>query len=167
MTGRSQRGQHRIVVGVDGSVPSKAALAWALRQARLTGSVVEAVTAWDFPVVTGYPMLLVDVDWEALAAVALSGAIAGVTADAGPVKITSKVLQGNAAEVLLRESVGADMLVVGSRGHGGFAEALLGSTGQHCVHHATCPVVVIRDPVTGRPAEPERTEHLPAPSAGR
>jgi nucleotide-binding universal stress UspA family protein len=73
-----------------------------------------------------------------------------------PVKITSKVLQGNAAQVLLPESAEADLLVVGSRGHGGFAEALLGSTGQHRVHHATCPVVVIRDSVTGRPAEPEQ-----------
>jgi len=156
MTDKSQNGQHRIVVGVDGSVPSKAALAWALRQARLTGAVVEAVTAWDVPAVTGYPMLLVDVDWEALAAEALSGAIDDVTAGGEPVKITSKVLQGNVAEVLLQESAEADLLVVGSRGHGGFAEALLGSTGQHCVHHATCPVVVIRDSVTGRPVEPER-----------
>ena len=153
MTDKSQNGQHRIVVGVDGSVPSKAALAWALRQARLTGAVVEAVTAWDVPAVTGYPMLLVDVDWEALAAEALSGAIDDVTAGGEPVKITSKVLQGNVAEVLLQESAEADLLVVGSRGHGGFAEALLGSTGQHCVHHATCPVVVIRDSVTGRPPE--------------
>ena len=156
MTDKSQNGQHRIVVGVDGSVPSKAALAWALRQARLTGAVVEAVTAWETPAVTGYPMLLVDVDWEALAAEALSGAIDDVTAGGEPVKITSKVLQGNAAQVLLQESAEADLLVVGSRGHGGFVEALLGSTGQHCVHHASCPVVVIRDSVTGRPAEPEQ-----------
>jgi nucleotide-binding universal stress UspA family protein len=61
-------------------------------------------------------------------------------------------MKGNAAQVLVEESAGADLLVVGNRGFGGFAEALLGSTGQHCVHHATCPVVVIRDSVTG-PAE--------------
>jgi nucleotide-binding universal stress UspA family protein len=61
------------------------------------------------------------------------------------VEIRPKVAEGNAAQVLLDASDGADLLVVGSRGHGGFAEALLGSVSQHCVHHATCPVVVIRD----------------------
>ena len=63
--------------------------------------------------------------------------------------ITQKVVEGNAARVLLDASAGADLLVVGSRGHGGFVEALLGSVGQHCVHHATCPVVVIRDSAVG------------------
>ena len=57
--------------------------------------------------------------------------------------------EGNAARVLLDALAGAELLVVGSRGRGGFAEALLGSVGQHCVHHAACPVVVIRDPATG------------------
>ena len=67
-----------------------------------------------------------------------------------PLEIRYKVAQGNAARVLLDAAAGADLLVVGSRGHGGFAEALLGSIGQHAVHHATCPVVVIRDSVTGQ-----------------
>jgi nucleotide-binding universal stress UspA family protein len=156
MTAQFENGQHRIVVGVDGSVPSKAGLAWAIRQARLTGAAVEAVIAWEFPAITGYPVPVSDVDWEDLAAQALSDAIADVAAGAQPVKIATKVKKGNAAQVLLEEAAGADLLVVGSRGHGGFVEALLGSTGQHCVHHATCPVVVIRDSVTGRPAEPER-----------
>jgi len=156
MTAQSQNGQHRIVVGVDGSVSSKAALAWALRQASLTGAVVEAVTAWDFPAVTGYPVGVGGVDWEGMATQALSDAIAGVAAGAESAKITSRVMKGNPAQLLLQESAGADLLVVGSRGHGGFVEALLGSTGQHCVQHATCPVVVIRDSVTGGPAEPGR-----------
>ncbi len=157
MTAQPENGQRRIVVGVDGSVPSKAALAWALRQARLTGAVVEAVAAWEFPSVTGYPVRVADVDWEGLATEALSDAIAGASTGGEPVKITAKVMRGNAAEVLLKESAGAGLLVVGNRGHGGFVEALLGSTGQHCVHHASCPVVVIRDSVTGGPAEPERS----------
>jgi nucleotide-binding universal stress UspA family protein len=58
-------------------------------------------------------------------------------------------VQGHPAQVLLDASARAELLVIGSRGHGGFVEALLGSVGQHCVHHATCPVVVIRDSVTG------------------
>lgn len=59
--------ERRIVLGVDGSAPSKSALARAVRQSRLTGAVVEAVIAWEFPSVTGYPMLVADIDWEDLA----------------------------------------------------------------------------------------------------
>ena len=54
------------------------------------------------------------------------------------------VREGNAAQVLLDAAQGADLLVVGSRGHGGFTEALLGSVSQHCVHHAQCPIVIVR-----------------------
>jgi len=147
---RPARGRRRIVVGVDGSVPSKAALTWAIAQARLTGAVVEAVIAWEFPAMTGYPVLSADVDWEGLAGKVLADAVGDVAgASAGPAGIESKVMRGNAAQVLVGESAGADLLVVGSRGHGGFVEALLGSTGQHCVHHANCPVVVIRGPAGG------------------
>jgi nucleotide-binding universal stress UspA family protein len=59
------------------------------------------------------------------------------------------VMEGHPAGVLLGASVGAELLVAGNRGHGGFVEALLGSVSQHCVQHATCPVVVIRDSVAG------------------
>ncbi len=136
--------EHRIVVGVDGSPSSKAALAWAAGQARLTGAVIEAITVWDFPNTYGYPMPVSDIDWEQLAKQALSDAVAEVAAGAPSVAITQKVVEGYAAEVLVKASAGADLLVVGSRGHGGFVEALLGSTGQHAVHHAACPVVIIR-----------------------
>jgi nucleotide-binding universal stress UspA family protein len=57
-------------------------------------------------------------------------------------------VEGNAAQALIDAAAGAELLVVGSRGHGGFVEALLGSVGQHCVQHASCPVLVIRDSVT-------------------
>jgi nucleotide-binding universal stress UspA family protein len=141
--------EQRIVVGVDGSVPSKAALRWAIRQAKLTGAVVDAVIAWEFPGTFGYSITgTPGVDFEKLATEVLTDTIAEVSGMDGPVMIRSKVVEGNAAQVLLRESAGADLLVVGSRGHGGFVEALLGSVGQHMVHHATCPVVVIRDAVT-------------------
>ncbi len=156
MTARAGNGgQQRIVVGVDGSVPSKAALSWAVEQGRLTGAVVEAVIAWEFPATYGYPVPVSGVNWEQLAQQVVSEAAADVAEGAAPVKVTYKVVEGNAAQALLDESAGADLLVVGSRGHGGFVEALLGSTGQHCVHHATCPVVVIRDSVTGYSPEGE------------
>ena len=156
MTARAGNGgQQRIVVGVDGSVPSKAALSWAVEQGRLTGAVVEAVIAWEFPATYGYPVPVSGVNWEQLAQQVVSEAAADVAEGAAPVKVTYKVVEGNAAQALLDESAGADLLVVGSRGHGGFVEALLGSTGQHCVHHAACPVVVIRDSVTGHSPEGE------------
>jgi len=62
----------------------------------------------------------------------------------GPVKVSSVVREGNSARVLLDAADGAELLVVGSQGHGGFTEALLGSVSQACVHHARCPVVIIR-----------------------
>jgi nucleotide-binding universal stress UspA family protein len=148
MTQPADGSQHRIVVGVDGSASSKAALAWAIKQARLTGAVVQAITAWEFPVTFGYPVPVApSVDFGELAKDALELAIAEVTDPREPVKITRMVVEDNAARALVDASAGADLLVVGSRGHGGFVEALLGSVGQHCVHYATCPVVVIRDPV--------------------
>jgi len=139
---------HRIVVGVDGSDPAKAALAWAIRQGRLTGATIEGVIAWEPPVNYGYPIPVVpSTDFEQLAR-DVTLAISDVSSPDDQVPIRWKVVEGNAAQVLLDASAGADLLVVGSRGHGGFVEALLGSVGQHCVHHATCPVVVIRNSVT-------------------
>ena len=87
-----------------------------------------------------------DTDFAGAAARVLNIAISETTNPAGPVKISSTVREGNAAPILLEAADGSDLLVVGSRGHGGFAEALLGSVSQHCVHHAPCPVVIIRGP---------------------
>jgi nucleotide-binding universal stress UspA family protein len=149
MTQPSSEHEHRIVVGVDGSDPSKAALAWAIRQGKLTGATVEPVIAWEIPVNNGYPVpVLGNVDFDEVAREVVTLAIADVAGPDGQAKMRPKVIEGNAARVLLDASAGADLLVVGNRGHGGFVEALLGSVGQHCVHHATCPVVVVRDSLT-------------------
>ena len=139
-------GGPRIVVGVDGSPPSQAAFRWAVRQARLTGAEVVAVTAWHLPVAYGYPMPVAPLtDAMDIARRVLDTATDEIEQEPGePVHITGMVLEGNAARVLLDASQDAELLVVGNRGHGGFVEALLGSTGQHLVEHATCPVVVIR-----------------------
>ncbi|HYK69543.1 MAG TPA: universal stress protein [Streptosporangiaceae bacterium] len=144
----------RIVVGVDGSSSSKAALAWAVDQARLTGASVEAVIAWHYPVVVGgipfAPMGVVDSpDYAEFAMKVLSDAIAATVDPDEPVKVSLVVRAGNAAQALLEAAGGADLLVVGSRGHGGFTEALLGSVSQACVHHARCPVVIIRAAKSG------------------
>jgi nucleotide-binding universal stress UspA family protein len=76
----------------------------------------------------------------------IAGVISSTHDPASDVPVRARVVQGHAAQVLLGASAGAGLLVVGSRGHGGFAEALLGSVSQHCVQHASCPVVVVRGP---------------------
>jgi nucleotide-binding universal stress UspA family protein len=141
----------RIVVGVDSSHGSRAALRWALTQARLTGATVEAVTAWQNPVVYGYAYgwvpALSDADSiPAAAEKALTETVADVVGTQGqPVDVRIAVAEGPAAQVLLASATGADLLVVGSRGHGAFAGMLLGSVSQHCAQHAPCAVVIIPD----------------------
>lgn len=141
----SELANRRIVVGVDGSPTSKAALTWAVREAARTGALVEAVTAYHW-----YPMPIQDIDYKSLAQKVVNEAIRDVTCVAGPVEIIATVVEGNAVRALLEAAEAADLLVVGSRGRNGFAEALLGSVAQHCVHHATCPVVVVRDSQVSR-----------------
>ena len=136
----------RIVVGVDGSPASIKALRWAVRQAKVTGAEVAAVTVWSYP--AGYGMGPVGdnaVDFEGDAGKILAEALAEVSGIAPGVAITSSVVEGHAADVLVRAAKGADLLVVGSRGHGGFTGMLLGSVSQHCVQHAGCPVLILRD----------------------
>ncbi|WP_046505885.1 universal stress protein [Streptomyces odonnellii] len=135
----------RIVVGVDGSPSSEAALRWALSQAELAGSVVDAVIAWQYPVSYGWPVMVTEADLAGWAGKTLSESIARVLDPDGSVDVRRLVLSGDASQVLLDTARGAQLLVVGNRGHGGFTQALLGSVSQHCVHHAECPVVIVRD----------------------
>ena len=135
----------RIVVGVDGSESSIEALEWAVRQASLTGSVVDAVCAWQYP--SNYGLGVPDeFDYAGEAARTLAKAIADVSREDGSVEIRSRVVERPAGQALTELAAGAEMLVVGSRGHGELAGTLLGSVSQHCIHHAPCPVVVIRHP---------------------
>ena len=140
-----QLSRARIVVGVDGSPASIEALRWACAQARLTGGYVEAITAWQYPPSYGdWPCSLSYDEYEAQTGKDLERIVHEVLADAPAVEVRRTVGDGNAARVLLDAARGAQLLVVGNRGHNGFTEALLGSVGQHCVHHATCPVVIVR-----------------------
>lgn len=136
----------RIVVGVDGSAGSKAAYAFALAEARLRGAGVDAVMAWHFPAMAAEGGVPADFDPEGWARTALDSALDEIPA--GDVPVTRRVVEGHPAGVLIHESadVDADLLVVGTRGHGGFAGVLLGSVSQHCVAHASCPVVVVPHP---------------------
>jgi nucleotide-binding universal stress UspA family protein len=138
-------GQHRIVVGVDGSKGSEKALRWAARQAELTGAKLEAVTGWEYPAFYGWaPAMPEDYDYENLAARAQAKAIDEVFGSSRPAALETQVVARHPALALVEASEGADLLVVGSRGYGGFADALLGSVSTYCVHHAHCPVTVIR-----------------------
>lgn len=139
----------RIVVGIDGSDHSKRALEWALAEARLRAAPLSVVYAWMLPVyATGYgfaPGALIDpVAMADAAKDQLDATIDEVIGDAKDVAVERKAVEGMAAQVLVDEAAGADLLVVGSRGHGGFAGLLLGSVSQQCAHHASCPVVIIR-----------------------
>jgi nucleotide-binding universal stress UspA family protein len=139
-----------IVVGVDHSAGAKAALRYALEEARLRQATLRVVHAWQFGYIgaPGLEGLLPAVggelkDFRQGAAAALDETLREVVADAA-VTIERRVGQGSPAAVLVEESRGADMLVVGSRGHGGFAQLLLGSVSQQCAQHAFCPVVIVR-----------------------
>jgi len=106
---------------------------------------VDAVTAWRLPSRYGFSAVTDRAtDFEGDARKVLADALNEVSSVEPDVLIRSSVVEGHPAEVLVRAARGADMLVVGSRGHGGFTEAVLGSVSQYCVHHAPCPVLVIR-----------------------
>ncbi|MCW2639979.1 MAG: universal stress protein family [Dactylosporangium sp.] len=139
----------RIVVGVDGSQCSKKALRWAMTQAWLIDATVEAVSAWQDPAMYGYspgwtPAMYGDESIAAITEKTLGETVAEVAGQPDqPVDVVTRVVQGHPTQVLLEAATGAQLLVVGSRGHGTFAGILLGSVSQHCVQHAPCPVVVV------------------------
>jgi nucleotide-binding universal stress UspA family protein len=137
--------QHRVVVGVDGSESSKHALRWAARQAGFTGATLEAVTGWEYPAFFGFAPTVPDgIDYGELAGRALDQSIDEVFGADRPARLETRVVARHPALALVEASEGADLLVVGSRGYGGFADALLGSVSTYCIHHAHCPVTVIR-----------------------
>lgn len=137
----------KIVVGVDGSAGSREALRWAFAEAQIRGATLEAVIVWQYPVTASLPTFGVmdtPADFQSEARTTLIEILAseGITAEA-PIPVSTLVAEGNPARALLDASSEADLLVVGSRGHGGFTGVLVGSISQQCVHHASCPVVVV------------------------
>jgi nucleotide-binding universal stress UspA family protein len=139
---------HRIVVGVDGSESSLHALAWAANQAELTGAKLVLITTWEWPNTYGAPIPY-PADWDPSedARRVLREAAEPLQKQHPDVAIDLTVAEGHAAPVLVEASKGADLLVVGSRGHGEFAGMLLGSVSEHCVSNAHCPVLVLRHDV--------------------
>ena len=139
----------RIVVGVDGSPASVDALRWAARQADAIGAAVEAVISWDYPSTSGMEFGSLDIDWAGNARAALADTL-HVALGSGADTVTSTVTRGHPVEVLVAAAQGADLLVVGSRGHVALPGRLLGSVSEHVAARAPCPVVVVRhipDPI--------------------
>ncbi|MFB8181926.1 universal stress protein [Streptomyces sp. NPDC055966] len=135
----------KVVVGVDGSPSSYAALRWAVRYAGLVGGAVDAVAVWELPGLYGWSAPAVDMEVdEDETRQKMRQELADVLGEHAADTVRTHVVHGNAADVLLRASEGAEVLVVGSRGRGGFARALLGSVSQHVSQHANCPVVIVR-----------------------
>lgn len=143
---------HTIVVGVDGSDHSKAALRWAVKEAALRGARVRAVHAWQvYPALhPGTTITARDFDEvRAQAGTFVEDFVKEVVPEQNGVEIEAAAVQGESvAPALIDEAAGAELLVVGSRGLGGFRGLLLGSVSQQCVHHARCPVVVLPRSVT-------------------
>jgi len=136
-----------VVVGVDGSKGSVAALKLALSEAKLRGANVKAVAAWNVPVAayeSGWAAAPLDPRaFEEAAASTLDSTLAAADGSAAGVAVNRIVREGQAADVLVAEAREADLLVVGSRGLGGFRGLLLGSVSQQCAHHAACPVMIV------------------------
>lgn len=133
----------RIVVGVDGSPCSRKAVRWAEDYARAADASITLVTAWHWPMSYGVPVAYEGFDPEEDARKVVEAAAADLSIPRN--RISTVVAQGQPGDVLVAAGKkDGDMLVVGSRGHGVLAGALLGSTSSYCVHHATFPVVVVR-----------------------
>ncbi|MFE3124667.1 universal stress protein, partial [Streptomyces hydrogenans] len=132
----------RIVVGVDGSEPSLKALKWAAAQAALTGDTLHAVISWEYPAswATLMPGVPPEFDPERLAKQILDQSLDEALTPAEAAAVTRTVVGGNAAQALIDQAEGAELLVVGDRGYSGFKAAVLGSVSSNVTQHAPCPV---------------------------
>lgn len=135
----------RIVVGIDGSAPADEALRWAADEAELRRAPLEVVLVWEFALVPYYlapsdpapPQALADA-----AARRLDEAVQEHVPDG--VEVIRSLVEGRPAASLVSAAQGAQLLVVGSRGLGGFSGLLLGSVSLHCATHAPCAVTIVR-----------------------
>jgi nucleotide-binding universal stress UspA family protein len=140
--------RRRVVVGVDSSEPARHALAIAAREAELRGADLDVVGVWSFPTYVDpmggvYPLPGQVDRTKAREEEMIKGEVEKVLGQKPRVRINILTPCGSTAAELLAAAAGADLLVVGSRGRGGFLSMLLGSTATHCVRHARCPVMVI------------------------
>ena len=131
-------------MGVDGSVGSDKALDWAIAEAIRLPAVLELATAWMFPMALGYVFAKTPGEERQEVKRIADLAVAHVAEVAPEVVVRAILREEEAGPALVSLSTGADLLVVGARGHGGIRELLLGSVGTYCARHAGCPVVIVR-----------------------
>jgi nucleotide-binding universal stress UspA family protein len=140
-----------IVVGVDGSEPSLKALRWAAGQAGLTGATLRVLTTWELTTSSGVaPAFPLDYDPAGVARQVLAEAVKDALGADPTIRVERVVREGLPVPVLLDEARGADLLVVGTHGHGAFAGILVGSVPEHLLRHAPCAVVIVRCDKSGR-----------------
>ena len=144
MPSATQERVHRLVVGIDGSESALAALDWAADLAASTGAAVEVLATWSWPSGHGASLVIPAgydpaADAEGMVAQAVEGALARHPG----VAFVPVVVEGHAAPVLVEASKGADLLALGTRGHGEVSGMLLGSVSEHCAAHAHSPVLVM------------------------
>ena len=148
-----------IVVGIDGSSASRVALRWALSEARLRGAALRVVHSWTPPY--GPPVMGIDPTIEPMLEPAydpglletvragaesiLDSELAELSDESEGLEIDPVLVEGPAAEALVAQAENAQLLVVGSRAHGGLTGLLLGSVSQHVAQHAPCPLVIVPD----------------------
>ena len=147
MMGKSGGGL--VVVGVDGSGESVAALRWAADYAKAAGATVQALIAWHYPDVAGEapvghapPPIRHETEQHIKAT--LDQAVRQVYPDPAAAGVQTRITYSHPSQALVEASKAASLLVVGSRGHGAFTGMLLGSVSMHCVTSAFCPVTVVR-----------------------
>ncbi len=138
----------RIVVGIDGSETALAGLHWAIQEAKLRGATIDAINAWSYPYVVVPGAIVPEhpfADQPKDVAAELEQAMTTVEAEAtaAGVEINPILTEGVPAAVLCEAAEGADLIVVGSQGHGALRSLVLGSVSRDVLHHAPCPVVVI------------------------
>jgi nucleotide-binding universal stress UspA family protein len=137
--------EQTVVVGIDGSAESRAALRWAARYAAQSGRSLCAVAVWQDQLQFGPAVVFPEPEFEADARDWLETGLADLPGELTPVEVTTRIGRGDPARVLVDLAQDADLLVLGNRGRGALRSALVGSVALRCAHHARCPVVLVAD----------------------
>ncbi|WP_328320949.1 universal stress protein [Kribbella sp. NBC_00382] len=146
----------KIVVGIDGSEPAQRGLEWAVAEASVRGARLVVVHAWQPSAAVMSPVGATLADPASLADSArstLADSVASVDQTGLAIAPEQVLVQGPAAPALIDAARGSSLLVVGSRGRGGFTGLLLGSVSQQIAQHATVPVVIVPPLMTNSQAE--------------
>ena len=138
------RGPQTVVAGIDGSEESARALRWAAEYVERVGGILHAVTIWHQPVQFGYRLPTPDTELEQRARESLDSTVDAVRRDFPEVDVRSRLVRGQVVDEFVGLSKQADLLVLGNKGHGAFTGMMVGSVALKLVHHARCPVTVVR-----------------------